>query len=48
MRRREIYYIENDNSAGCEQRGRRPAVIVGNDVGMEEPWQDERNMTIRR
>lgn len=33
MKRGEIYYIENDNSVGCEQRGRRPAVIVGNDVG---------------
>ena len=33
MKRGEIYYIENDNSVGCEQRGIRPAVIVGNDVG---------------
>ena len=33
MRRGEIYYIENDNAVGCEQRGIRPAVIVGNDVG---------------
>ena len=33
MRRGEIYYIENDNSVGSEQRGIRPAVIVGNDLG---------------
>ena len=33
MKRGEIYYIENKNAVGCEQRGRRPAVIVGNDVG---------------
>ena len=33
MKRGEIYYIENDNAVGSEQRGRRPAVIVGNDVG---------------
>ena len=33
MKRGEIYYIENDNALGSEQRGRRPAVIVGNDVG---------------
>ena len=33
MKRGEIYYIENDNAVGCEQRGIRPAVIVGNDVG---------------
>ena len=33
MRRGEIYYIKNDNSVGCEQRGIRPAVIVGNDLG---------------
>ena len=30
MKRGEVYYIENDNSVGCEQRGIRPAVIVGN------------------
>ena len=33
MKRGEIYYIENDKAVGCEQRGIRPAVIVGNDVG---------------
>lgn len=33
MRRGEIYYINNENAVGCEQRGIRPAVIVGNDVG---------------
>lgn len=33
MRRGEIYYIDNENAVGCEQRGIRPAVIVGNDVG---------------
>ena len=33
MKRGEIYYINNENAVGCEQRGRRPAVIVGNDVG---------------
>ena len=33
MKRGEIYYIENYNSVGSEQRGIRPAVIVGNDVG---------------
>ena len=33
MKRGEIYLIENDNAVGCEQRGIRPAVIVGNDVG---------------
>lgn len=33
MKRGEIYYIKNDDSVGCEQRGTRPAVIVGNDVG---------------
>ena len=33
MKRGEIYYIENCNAVGCEQRGIRPAVIVGNDVG---------------
>ena len=33
MKRGEIYYIENDNAVGCEQRGIRPAVIVGNDLG---------------
>ena len=33
MKRGEVYYIENDNSVGSEQRGIRPAVIVGNDVG---------------
>ena len=33
MRRGEIYYIKNENAVGCEQRGIRPAVIVGNDVG---------------
>ena len=33
MKRGEIYYIENDNATGCEQRGIRPAVIVGNDIG---------------
>ena len=33
MKRGEIYYIENENAVGCEQRGIRPAVIVGNDIG---------------
>ena len=33
MKRGEIYYIENCNAVGCEQRGIRPAVIVGNDIG---------------
>ena len=33
MKRGEIYYIENDNAVGSEQRGIRPAVIIGNDVG---------------
>ena len=33
MKRGEIYYIENKNAVGCEQRGIRPAVIVGNDLG---------------
>ena len=33
MKRGEIYYIENDKAVGFEQRGIRPAVIVGNDVG---------------
>ena len=33
MKRGEIYYIENDNAVGSEQRGTRPALIVGNDVG---------------
>ena len=33
MKRGEIYYIENEKAVGCEQRGIRPAVIVGNDVG---------------
>ena len=33
MKRGEIYYINNENAVGCEQRGIRPAVIVGNDVG---------------
>ena len=33
MKRGEIYYIENDNAVGCEQRGIRPGVIVGNDIG---------------
>ena len=33
MKRGEIYYIQNDNSVGSEQRDIRPAVIVGNDVG---------------
>lgn len=33
MKRGEIYYIENNNSVGCEQRGIRPAVIVSNNVG---------------
>ena len=33
MKRGEIYYIKNFNAVGCEQRGIRPAVIVGNDVG---------------
>ena len=33
MKRGEIYYIKNDNAVGCEQRGIRPALIVGNDVG---------------
>ena len=33
MRRGEVYYINNENAVGCEQRGIRPAVIVGNDVG---------------
>ena len=34
MKRGEIYYIENINAVGSEQRGIRPAVIVGNDVGI--------------
>ena len=33
MRRGEIYYVENNNAVGSEQRGIRPALIVGNDVG---------------
>ena len=33
MKRGEIYYIENDKAVGSEQRGMRPAVIVGNDAG---------------
>ena len=33
MKRGEIYYIKNENAVGCEQRGIRPAVIVGNDLG---------------
>ena len=33
MRRGEIYYVENDNAVGSEQRGIRPALIIGNDVG---------------
>ena len=33
MKRGEIYYIENCNAVGCEQRGIRPAVIVSNNVG---------------
>lgn len=33
MKRGDIYYINNENAVGCEQRGIRPAVIVGNDVG---------------
>ena len=33
MKRGEVYYIKNDNAVGCEQRGIRPALIVGNDVG---------------
>ena len=33
MKRGEIYYINNENAVGCEQRGIRPAVIVGNDMG---------------
>lgn len=33
MKRGEIYYINNENAVGCEQRGIRPAVIVGNNVG---------------
>ena len=33
MRRGEIYYIKNENTIGCEQRGTRPAVIVGNNLG---------------
>lgn len=33
MKRGEIYYIKNENTVGCEQRGIRPAVIVGNDLG---------------
>ena len=33
MRRGEIYYIKNENTIGCEQRGSRPAVIVGNNLG---------------
>ena len=33
MKRGEIYYINNENALGCEQRGIRPAVIVGNDIG---------------
>ena len=33
MKRGEIYYINNENAVGCEQRGIRPAVIVGNDIG---------------
>ena len=34
MRRGEIYYIEcGNNVVGCEQRGTRPAVVIGNDIG---------------
>ena len=33
MKRGDIYLIDNDNALGSEQRGIRPAVIVGNDVG---------------
>lgn len=33
FKRGEIYYIESDNAVGCEQRGTRPALIVGNDIG---------------
>lgn len=31
--RGDIYYIEANNSTGCEMGGRRPGIIVSNDVG---------------
>lgn len=34
MRRGEIYYIkDSNNTVGYEQRGTRPALVIGNDIG---------------
>lgn len=33
FKRGEIYYIESNNGIGHEQRGTRPALIVGNNIG---------------
>ncbi len=32
IRRGDIYYVENHQSVGCEQRAGRPAVVVSNDM----------------
>ncbi|MBR2070409.1 MAG: type II toxin-antitoxin system PemK/MazF family toxin [Clostridia bacterium] len=33
MKRGEIYYADLGESVGCEQRGKRPVLVVQNDIG---------------
>ena len=33
IRRGDIFWIENENAVGAEQSGKRPAVVVSNDIG---------------
>lgn len=33
IRRGDIWFVECENSTGHEQRGKRPAIIVSNDIG---------------
>lgn len=35
IRRGDIWYVDYEKSIGHEQRGKRPAIVVSNDVGNE-------------